>query len=215
MKSITKQKPYTEVSQLLEGLDRVCVVGCGTCATTTKTGGIEEVTAMKERLQADGKLVTGFLVVPTACDEMTGEMESINAEAFRNAQSILVMSCALGVQRIASYLGRPVIPALDTMFIGMEMSEGSFFETCVQCGQCILGYTSGICPLAACHKGLLNGPCGGTNKGMCEVDKEKDCAFTLIYNRLKEQGRLELMSAYHPPKNHHVTLKPKSFKIST
>ena len=93
-------------------------------------------------------------------------------------------------------LDQPVIPALDTLFIGVEDSPGSFQEVCAQCGQCILGETAAICPVTRCHKGLLNGPCGGTNDGKCEVDKEKDCAWTLIYRRLEEQGRLDLTRKY-------------------
>lgn len=213
MKSITKQKMFDEISRQLAGLDRVCVIGCGTCATTTGTGGIEEVMVMKERLQGAGKLVTGWLVIPTACDEMTAEMADANGEAIKNANVILVMSCALGVHRVSLYANKPVVTALDTLFIGMEDSPGNFYEVCIQCGQCVLGYTSGICPLTVCHKGLLNGPCGGTNKGKCEVDKEKDCAFTLIYERLRAQGRLELMKMYHPPKNNHVMLRPRNFRI--
>ncbi|MBS3947769.1 MAG: methylenetetrahydrofolate reductase C-terminal domain-containing protein [Dethiobacter sp.] len=213
MKSITKQKMAEEITRQLDGLDRVCIIGCGACATTTRTGGIEEVMAMKERLQGEGKLVTGWMVIPTTCDEMTVETANSHGEAIRNADSILVMSCALGVHRVSLYTNKPVIPALDTLFVGMEDIPGSFYEVCVQCGQCLLGYTSGICPLTACHKGLLNGPCGGTNRGKCEVDKEKDCAFTLIYDRLKEQGRLNLMGMYHPPRNNHAVLRPRNFKI--
>jgi len=132
-----------------------------------------------------------------------------NKEAIQNANSLLVMSCALGVHRVSSYIGKPVIPALDTLFIGLEEIPGSFHEVCAQCGHCLLGYTAGICPLTACHKHLLNGPCGGTNKGKCEVDKEKDCAWTLIYNRLKEQDRLDLMRKFQPIKNSQVTIRPR------
>jgi hypothetical protein len=209
MKSITKQKPLDEVKQLIENFNRIYLVGCGTCATMTKTGGIDEVQAMQESLQAEGKLVTGWVVIPTACDEMTAEMVKENEKAVQNAQCIIVMACALGVQRVNSSWNKPVIPALDTLFIGLEESPGHFFEACEQCGQCILGETAGICPLTACHKGLLNGPCGGTNKGKCEVDPEKDCAFTLIYERLKAQGRLDLMRKYHPPKNYQVMPRPR------
>ncbi len=209
MKSITRQKPFDEVKQLSESFNRIFLVGCGTCATVTKTGGIDEVRVMKESLQDEGKLVTGWVVIPTACDEMTAEVAGENARAVQDAQCIIVMACALGVQRIDSYLNKPVIPALDTLFIGLEKSPGQYVEACAQCGQCILGETAGICPLTACHKGLLNGPCGGTNKGKCEVDKEKDCAFTLIYERLKEQGRLDLMRKYHPPKNYQVIPRPR------
>lgn len=213
MKSLTRQKPFDEVKRLSVQLDRVFLVGCGTCATMARTGGIEEVRAMEKRLQDEGKLITGTVVIPTACDEMTAALLEEHKKAVEDAQCIIVLACALGVQRVNSYLPQPVIPALDTLFIGMEKSPGYFFEACDQCGQCILGETAGICPLTACHKGLLNGPCGGTNKGKCEVDPEKDCAFTLIYERLKEQGRLDLMRKYHPPRNHQVMPRPRETRI--
>ncbi len=214
MKSITKQKPFDEVKQQLDGFDRVCIVGCGTCATMTRTGGREEVLDMKEHLQELGKLVTGWTVIPTACDEMTEVAIRENDGAIQNANCILVMACALGVHRVNSYISKPVIPALDTLFIGIEDSPGNFHEVCAQCGQCVLGETAGICPLTACHKGLLNGPCGGTNNGKCEVDKEKDCGWTLIYQRLEEQGRLDLMRKYHPPKNYQVVPRPRITKLA-
>ena len=113
----------------------------------------------------------------------------------------------------AEKLGKPVVPGVDTLFIGVEETPGFFREACDQCGQCLLGETAGVCPITACHKGLVNGPCGGTNDGMCEVDREKDCAWTLIYNRLKEQDRLDLMHKYQPPRNHHVSLRPRAVTI--
>jgi ferredoxin len=213
MKSITKQKPFEEVKRLLEGFERVYIIGCGTCATMTKTGGKDEVTEMEKQLQDAGKLVTGTTVIPTACDEMTEAAIEENKTAIQNAESILVMACALGVHRVSLYNKQPVIPALDTLFIGVEESPGNFHEVCAQCGQCILGEMAGICPITTCHKGLLNGPCGGTNNGKCEVDKEKDCAWTLIYQRLREQGRLDLMHKYQPPKNYQVVPKPKIARV--
>jgi hypothetical protein len=164
---------------------------------------------MKERLQGLGKMVSGWTVIPTACDEMTEVSLSEVTGAIQSADCLLVMSCALGVQRVGSYMEKPVIPALDTLFIGIEDGPGCFHEVCDQCGQCVLGYTAGICPITACHKGLLNGPCGGTNNGKCEVGPDKDCAWTLIYNRLKQQGRLDLMKKYHPPKNSQVMPRPR------
>jgi len=213
MKSITKQKPVDELKQQLDRFDRVYIVGCGTCATMTRTGGKEEVLAMKEHLQELGKLITGWTVIPTACDEMTEVAIRESEGAIQNANCILVMACALGVHRVGLYIDKPAIPALDTLFIGVEDSPGYFHEVCSQCGQCILGEMAGICPLTACHKGLLNGPCGGTNNGKCEVDKEKDCAWTLIYERLKEQDRLDLMRKYQPPKNYQVVPRPRIARL--
>jgi hypothetical protein len=144
---------------------------------------------------------------------MTEAAMKENEQFILSADAILCMSCALGVHRMSLYISKPVIPAVDTLFIGVEETPGYFREACAQCGRCLLGETAGICPITACHKGLVNGPCGGTNDGKCEVDKERDCAWTLIYNRLKEQGRLDLMRRYQPPRNHHIALKPRAVRI--
>jgi ferredoxin len=214
MKSITKQKTMDEIQRGLKDLDRVFIIGCGTCTTMTKTGGIDQVVEMKNKLQESGKRITGWVVIPTACDDMTETAMKENEQFIRSADAVLSLSCALGVHRMSLYIDKPVIPAVDTLFIGVEDTPGFFREACAQCGQCLLGETAGVCPITACHKGLVNGPCGGTNNGKCEVDKEKDCAWTLIYNRLKEQGRLDLMYRYQPPRNHHISLKPRSVKIT-
>jgi hypothetical protein len=213
MKSITKQKTLDEIERELAGFDRTYVIGCGTCATMTKTGGWDEVHKMKDDLQGMGKMVTGCTVIPTACDDMTGVALRESNGAVQNAACVLVMSCALGVHKVSSYLDKPIFPALDTLFIGLEDGPGVFSESCAQCGECVLGETAGICPITACHKGLVNGPCGGTNNGKCEVDREKDCAWTLIYERLKEQGRLDTMRAYQPPKDFQIVPRPRSVKI--
>jgi len=213
MKSITRQKSLDEIQEHLTNLDRIFIIGCGTCTTMTKTGGLDQVIEMKEHLRELGKLVSGWTVIPTACDEMTDIAMTENKQAIQSADCILSMSCALGVHRVSSYIDKPVIPAVDTLFIAVEDTPGYFHEVCAQCGQCVLGETAGICPITACHKGLLNGPCGGTNNGKCEVDKEKDCAWTLIYQRLRDQGRLELMRKYYPPRNFQAVPRPRTVKI--
>lgn len=214
MKSITKQKSLEELKVQLAEFSRVFVVGCGTCTTVTKTGGINEVLEMKGHLEEMEKWVSGWTVIPTACDDMTEASVRENSKAIEDADCVLVMTCALGVHRLNVTLDRPVMPALDTLFIGVEETPGTFYEACGQCGQCVLGETGGICPVVACHKGLMNGPCGGTNNGKCEVGEDMDCAWTLIYDRLKAQGRLPLMRAYQPPKNYQVMPRPRATKIA-
>jgi len=213
MKSITKQKPFEEIQEQLVDLERPFIIGCGTCTTMTRTGGIDQVLEMRDRLQELGKQVSGWTVIPTACDEMTEVAMKENGGAIQNAGCILAMTCALGIHRMGLYLSRPIIPALDTLFIAVEDTPGYFREACAQCGQCILGETAGICPITACHKGLVNGPCGGTNNGKCEIDKEADCAWTLIYQRLKDQDRLDLMRKYHPARNYQIVPRPRAVKI--
>lgn len=202
IRSITQSKSDESIDQLLTGSHRVFIVGCGTCVTLTRTGGTPEVLAMRNRLSNKGKIITGHVVVPVACDHLTQEILSEYGEQIGQADALLVMTCAFGVQTIASQLKKPTMPALDTMFIGKETGPGRFNEICIQCGTCIIGETGGICPVTTCHKGLVNGPCGGTNKGKCEIDSQKDCAWTLIYNRLNELGLLDAMRKLQQPRNH-------------
>ncbi len=209
MRSITRQKDISEIAACTESFERLYILGCGTCATVTETGGVGQVQRMRDEMQQRGKWVTGWAVLPTACDEMAEIDLRKTGDALSYAECVLVMACALGVQRIGAYVGRPAVPALDTMFIGLEQAPGHFEEVCRQCGQCILGETAGICPVTACHKGLLNGPCGGTDGGKCEVDPDRDCAYTLIYQRLEERDQLHLMHRYRPPRDHHVMLVPR------
>ncbi|MBW1996532.1 MAG: methylenetetrahydrofolate reductase C-terminal domain-containing protein [Deltaproteobacteria bacterium] len=202
IRSITRKKTDEEIDRLLEGIRRVFIIGCGTCVTLTRTGGQPEVEAMGENLVMKGKLVTGSVVLPVACDNLTSEALETYGSQIEQAGALLIMTCAFGVQTIARQLKKLVIPALDTIFIGKETGLGRFDEICTQCGTCIIGKTGGICPVTSCHKGLVNGPCGGTNHGKCEIDENKDCVWTLIYNRLKELGRLDSMKLYQSPRNH-------------
>ncbi|MGD1984889.1 MAG: methylenetetrahydrofolate reductase C-terminal domain-containing protein [Desulfobacterales bacterium] len=213
IRSITQKKPEHEIERLLEGFNRIFIIGCGTCVTLTRTGGDPEVRAMKEELSTKGKLVTGQTVVPVACDNLTREILSDFGEQINQADALLIMTCAFGVQSIARQLHKMVIPALDTLFIGKESAVGLFDEICTQCGTCIIGETGGICPVTNCHKGLVNGPCGGTNHGKCEIDVNKDCVWTLIYNRLNELGRIDSMRKYQKPRNHLGEPKPGKFKL--
>ena len=213
IRSITRQKSEEEIDHLLDGLGRVFILGCGTCVTLTRTGGDPEVKAMKERLSSQGRLVTGEAVLPVACDNLTGEALKEYGQLIDQADVLLIMTCAFGVQTIARQLKKMVVPALDTLFIGKESAIGQFDEICTQCGTCILGETGGICPVTSCHKGLVNGPCGGTNNGKCEIDPEKDCAWTLIYNRLKELDHLDSMRTLQKPRNHQGEPSPGKFKF--
>jgi hypothetical protein len=115
-------------------------------------------------------------------------------------EALLSMACGAGIQFLAErYPHIPVLPAVDTTFIGVNQAVGWYEERCRSCSSCVLGLTGGICPVTMCAKGLYNGPCGGTNKGSCEIDPEQPCAWFLIYERLKEQGRLDCILEITPP----------------
>ena len=211
IRSITRRKSEDEVNRLLKGFGRVFVIGCGTCVTLTRTGGEPEAAAMVKYLSEQGKIITGHMILPVACDNLTGEAIKEYKPQIDQADALLIMTCAFGVQTIARQVKKVVIPALDTLFMGKETSLGQFDEICTQCGTCIIGETGGICPVTSCHKGLINGPCGGTNNGKCEIDSNKDCAWTLIYNRLKELNSLDLMRVYQKPRNHQAEPTPGKY----
>jgi hypothetical protein len=85
-----------------------------------------------------------------------------------------------------------------------------YSELCKACGDCILDETGGICPIARCGKSLLNGPCGGFAKGKCEVGGwVNDCAWVLIFNRLKERDKLDLFLKFRPPRDYKLSQSPR------
>ncbi len=208
MKTITAQKPFEEILQYLDKHQSVLITGCGTCATLCHTGGKTEVIELKEKLEAKGKKVAGWIVIPTSCDELTGDALRQNADLIEAADSILAMTCSIGVQTISLHLDKPkpVYPGLNTLFLGMEDRPGHFVEACLYCGSCVLGRTAAICPLVRCAKSLLNGPCGGSSNGKCEISKEVPCAWQMIYDRMVEQGRLEELDRIEPIKDWSVAV---------
>ncbi len=214
MKTITQQKPLDEVMQYLEKCQTVYLIGCGTCATMCRTGGKSEVLEMKDKLEAAGKNVTGWMVIPTACDELTKYALEENAEKVEAADCLLVMACSFGVQTVTLYLDKPIYPALNTMFVGREESPGYFTEVCMQCGNCVLALTAGICPLVRCAKNLLNGPCGGSVDGKCEISPDVLCAWQLIYDRLAALGQLENLEKIEPPRDWSTSLSGGPRKIT-
>jgi ferredoxin len=208
---ITRQKKEEEILKALDGKKRVFIVGCGDCATTCKTGGEPDVKAMADVLKAHGKEVTGFVVPETTCVAAQAKTAfAKNRAALKASDAILVLACGSGVQcaRENDRLGLDVFPGCDSLFAALVNPDGSFREACSTCGECILDLTGGICPVTRCSKSLRNGPCGGSTKGKCEVDRDRDCAWVLIYEQLKNKGRLDVMKKTMGPRDHRKSLKP-------
>jgi hypothetical protein len=215
MITITQQKSFDEVMQCLENCSGVYLIGCGTCPTILHTGGKSEVLEMKDKLEAGGKKITGWMVIPTACDILTRDALRINAKDVEAASDILVMACAFGIQTVGLYANKPVYPGLNTVCIAKEETPGYFTEICLQCGECVLGQTASICPVTQCAKGLLNGPCGGSKNGKCEQkESERDCAWILIYERLKKLDELNKLKKMVMPKDYSKMKRPRSLKVS-
>jgi len=208
---VTEQKALADILKCLKDYRRIFLVGCGECAATCKTGGQEELGRMKELLEAQGKTVVGTCMpdAPCVASQIKAELAK-NMKALREAEAVLVLACGLGVQSVKENdrLGLAAIPALNTVFGAMMDAQGNFYEKCSLCGECVLDSTGGICPITLCAKGLLNGPCGGVDKGKCEVDKERDCAWVLIYKEMEKKKRLAELKKIKEPKDFKKSGKP-------
>jgi hypothetical protein len=124
------------------------------------------------------------------------------SEQVKDVDLVLSLGCGIGVQAIAEHFPDTwVVPGLNTTFLGLPQEQGVWTERCAACGDCVLGLTGGICPIARCSKSLLNGPCGGSEDGHCEIDPDTDCAWQLIYDRLDSMDRLEVLMDLQAPKN--------------
>ena len=199
-----KRKKFDEIIDCIEKYNHILNVGCGGCASVCLGGGQKEVDILNKELmlyyekKGETKNIDAY-TVERACNEKCF-LDLPNVIEKGNYDAIITMCCSAGTQLIAEkFIKIPVYPAVDTIAIGIDRDIGLYEEKCRACGHCVIGYTGGICPITRCAKSLFNGPCGGTNKGMCEVNPNIPCAWYEIYNRLKEQNRLEDIKKIHPP----------------
>jgi len=200
---LSKQKPWEEILGYLDGENNIFILGCNGCAQASGTGGPVQVAEMKNKLEEIGKKVTGSTVTDFLCEKALVKSRLRNkVEQLEAADSILVMTCGVGVQAVATAVNKVCHPACDTVNLGGSRGEWRGSERCLECGECLLDYTGGICPLTACTKGLINGQCGGASKGKCELDPEKDCGWELIYNRLKGLNQLNKLRGFITPKDY-------------
>ncbi|MFA5094433.1 MAG: methylenetetrahydrofolate reductase C-terminal domain-containing protein [Candidatus Omnitrophota bacterium] len=207
---ITRQKPIDDILKCLDGIEKVFIVGCTQCATICKTGGEEEVKSMRQVLEGKGKKVAAAEVWDTPCNLLEVKKRFRDGkDAISGSGAVLVMSCGDGAHTVCAGTGMNVVPANDTLFLGQSERAGRFNEVCALCGDCTLFMTGGYCPNALCPKGLQNGPCGGAKDGKCEVNPEIDCGWLLIYNRLKDAGKLDNMKKIMPPKDHSRSIRPR------
>ncbi len=213
---VTKQKSKEDLLKLLDGAHKIFIIGCGDCAATCKTGGEEEVKVAADFLKRKGKEITGTVVPDTTCVAAQAKIAfAKNKKALSASDAILVLACGSGVQCVKEYDRHKlkVLPGCDTLFAAVIDKDSSFVQVCSSCGACILDLTEGICPVTRCPKSILNGPCGGQEKGKCEVDKDKDCVWILIYKRLKEKGRLEELKRRIPAKDYRQSGHPASLTL--
>lgn len=199
---ITKQK---ELECILDsiGSTPVFIMGCSECATLCKTGGEEEVKLMKQSLEENGIKVTGWVILDPACHLLNDKRILRQYETELNrAKKVLVFACGNGVQTVSEIVeNAEVISGNDTLFLGEIKRANEFEKRCNMCGECIQDLFGGLCPVTRCPKNMLNGPCGGSINGKCEVNNEMDCVWDIIYKKLKSKDQLHLLKEIKKPKN--------------
>ena len=197
---IAERKPFDEIKGMVAGYKKVLTIGCGTCVAVCLAGGSKEVETLNAELRLGfgrDKIKFGAKTLERQCDmEFLEELDEIAGDY----DAFISMACGAGIQFLAErFPDKPVFPAVDTSFIGVNLDVGWYEEKCRACGNCVLGLTGGICPVTMCAKSLFNGPCGGTNNGSCEINKDQPCAWFKIYERLASQGRLDQIKEISPP----------------
>ena len=204
---ISEQKPLEEILNYLDGGKNIFLIGCKGCAEGCESGGEKQVLEMKNTLEGKGKTIAGSSVIDMVCNETLTKMKlKAHKRELEAADSILVLTCGIGVQTVAGVVDKAVHPGCNTLSSGGAHAEWKEAERCLECGDCMLEFTGGICPIARCSKHLLNGPCGGSQGGKCEVDPSIPCAWQLIIEKLTKLGQLDKLEKIVPPKNWSVSL---------
>jgi ferredoxin len=203
-----EQKSLEEIQSLLGDAEKVLVVGCGTCVTVCFAGGSREAQILSSSLRMASKLQDHAQDVTDVTVQRQCEWEYLDEieKEIADADVVLSLACGIGVQAIAEHFPNTwVVPGLNTTFLGLPTEQGIWEERCAACGDCILGLTGGICPIARCSKTLLNGPCGGSEAGHCEIDPDVPCAWQLIFDRLTSMDKQETLLELQMPKNWQVS----------
>ena len=202
---VAERKPMDELIAALAPFKRVLVLGCGGCVTVCLTGGEQQAELLASQLNLAARARKQELT--TAVDSVTRQCEK---EFFDNLKekvadydAVLSLACGAGVGFMGElYPSTPVLPAMDTTFLASNVGQGKWAEYCRGCGQCMLAWTGGICPIANCAKSLVNGTCGGTNKGKCEINPDMECGWLRIYKRLESLGQLDNYRVLRPIRDH-------------
>lgn len=191
---VGEQKPLAEIWEMVRQHKNVTVFGCNTCVAVCHQGGNKEAEILASLLRMKATQEELDIEFIDSGIERQCEHEFFDrvSELLDNSEAVLSLACGIGVQFIATkYPNTPVYPALNTTFLGDVIKAGTFTEKCQACGDCVLGLTGGVCPISRCAKRVLNGPCGGSTSGKCEISREVDCAWQLIIDRLDAMGKLE------------------------
>ena len=213
---VGNRKPLEEILEMVRPYKKILLLGCRECITVCAAGGEKEVGVLASELKLHRAKNGEEIEIREHTLERQCDYEYVDQiQPFVDDYEVIVsMACGAGIQYTAErYPKKLVLPAINTTFLGVTLEQGLWSERCQGCGDCILHLTGGICPVTLCAKGLLNGPCGGMEDGKCEVDRELDCAWHLIYENLKKQGRQDIFTRTVPAKDWRKKQPPGELKV--
>lgn len=212
---LTESKQVEEILEKLGEEKKIFILGCGGCPEGAETGGKKVLEEMKNKLEQDGRKVTGVIEIDFICQKaLVRSRLKPRINEVNSADSILIFSCGLGVQAVSAVVNKVCHPALNTITFGGITGMWQGTERCDTCGNCILDLTGGICPYTACPKKLINGACAGQSNDKCETDPERDCGWVLIYNNLKRIGKLDKLYEFIPPRDYKKILPTAKLRKS-
>ncbi len=201
---VADRKPFDEIAASLAGCKKVLVLGCGSCVTVCLSGGEKQADELASQLRLAAKANGQDQVVEVDCITRHCDREFVAnlKKDLSGYDAVLSLACGVGVGFMSElYPQVRILPGLNTTFYGASTAPGAWEERCHGCGDCVLAWTGGVCPMSRCSKSLINGACGGTSKGKCEVSKDMDCGWYVIYKRLAETGRLEELRKMRAPRD--------------
>jgi len=199
-----ERKPIDEIRTMIGPYKRVLVLGCGSCVAECAAGGEKETGMLASALRMANKMDHREVVIQekTLDRQCVKDFVILLENIVDQYDAVLSLGCGAGVQAVAEMFSEiPVLPALNTEFLGETRDQGYWVENCLGCGDCVLHFFGGVCPLARCSKQLLNGPCGGSREGKCEINPEVPCAWQAIIDRLDRFGSLDRLEQIYPPKD--------------
>lgn len=199
-----EQKRLEEILEMTKGQGRLLVLGCETCAAMSLSGGKKQAEELASAIRIARKQSQeeGEVSVDAVARQCEPEFVDLVEKEAQQSRAVLSLACGAGVQLLAErFPNKIIIPGCNTTFLGVTEKLGVWSERCAGCGNCILDKTGGLCPIARCAKQLLNGPCGGSTDGKCEISKDVDCVWQLIIDRLTRLDRLEMLEEIFPVKD--------------
>ena len=213
---VADRKPLEEILESIKDCKKIMLAGCGGCVTICFSGGAKAVELLASQIKIARNKQGNEIEIIERTPERQCEFEFIDElkEELKHVDAVLSIACGVGVQTMNEHFEDAVtVPGLNTKFMGYPVEHALWQERCAGCGDCVLEWTGGLCPIARCAKRLLNGPCGGSADAICEVDKDTDCIWQLIYDRLKKLDKLDNLTKVRETKDWRTSTNAGKRKI--